>query len=101
MCLIPLRSGIAEEDYQQIVEQSKLIEKVDYLYTLYHRDLTSKNFSNIVLYFPGFRYKTKYKNYREYFSDRFNIIYHAKTLELAVIDLEINGLEEKQLLTIL
>lgn len=89
--LIPLKSEIAKEDYQQIVEKNKLIEKVDYLYTLYHRDLLNKNFSNIVLYFPSFRYQTKYKNYQEYFSDRYNIIYQPKILELAVIDFEINN----------
>ena len=65
------------------------VTRVNYLYTQYHRDFINKDFSDIVRYFPSFRDRTRYKNYREYFSDRFDLIYQPKILELAVLDLEI------------
>ena len=88
-CSIPLKPEIAEEDYQQIVEKSTIVKRVNHLYTQYHRDLINQDFSHIVWYFPGFRYQTRHKNYREYFSDRFDLIYQPKILKLAILGLEI------------
>ena len=86
--LIPLQPETEETEYQHLIEKQELIERINQLYIQYYRDLVNKNFSNIVHYFPYFANKNKYKNYRAYFSDKFDIIYQPKVLDLSIINLK-------------
>ena len=86
--LIPLKLEICEKEYQHLVNTDVLIEQICYLYFRYYQDLVNKNYSNIILYFPNFANRRKYNEYREYFSDRFDIIYRPKIIDLAIIDLK-------------
>ena len=89
--LIPLKSEMSDAQYWHLVETTELVKQIHYLYSRYHHDLVDQNFSEIVLYFPNFTYKGKYKQYREYFSDRFDIIYQPKILEIAIVDLKLES----------
>ena len=67
---------------------TELAKQIHYLYSRYHQDLVDQNISEIILYFPKFAYKRKYKQYREYIRDRFDIIYQPKILEVAILDFD-------------
>lgn len=89
--LIPLKLEISEAEYQHLVQVTELVKQIHYLYSRYHQDLVDQNFSKIILYFPNFAYKRKYKQYREYISDRFDIIYQPKILKVAILDLKLGS----------
>ena len=86
--LIPLKLEISEIEYQHLVETNALVEQTRYLYTQYHQDLVNRNYSAIIRYFPNFARQRKYKQYQKYFSDRFNIIYQPRILEMAIFALD-------------
>ena len=89
--LIPLKPEVSEAEYQHLVKTTELAKQIHYLYSRYHQDLVDQNFSEIILYFTNFAYKRKYKQYREYIRDRFDIIYQPKILELAILDLKLES----------
>ena len=84
--LITLQSAIEENQYEHIIKQSELLEKIKILFYQYQNDWTHKNFANMVDYLSDPFYEKQEKLFKDNFGENFDIVYNPKILGIAPIE---------------
>ncbi|MGP1383834.1 MAG: polymorphic toxin-type HINT domain-containing protein [Thainema sp.] len=84
--MIPIASELDEEEYQDCISKSELIEKVHNLFIQYQNDWTNKNFEAMTKYIAQPFYQEQCDTFTKSFGNDFDIVYKPNVLDVAPLE---------------